>query len=84
MAVYITYQQVRPPTLKCMEFMIYTIDLLQGKLTRLVEAGMQTLSSINVNPSSYSLVTIGQTIKRLTMEKLADQSGETGGLIKEI
>ena len=29
---------------------------MKGKLTRLVEAARQTLSSLNMNPSSYDLV----------------------------
>ena len=51
---------------------------MQGKLTRLVEAGRQTLSSLNINPSSYSLVAIGQNIKKLT-----EQCEESGELIEK-
>ena len=43
-----------------------------------MEAGRQTLSSLNMNPSSYSLVAIGQNIKKLT-----DLSGESGELIEK-
>ena len=31
---------------------------MKGKLGRLLEAGRQTLSSLNMNPSSYSLVSL--------------------------
>ena len=48
------------------------ITYQQGKLTKLVEKGRETLSNLAMNPSSYSLVAIGQSIKRITMEKLHD------------
>ena len=71
-AVYITYKQVREGVTQVR----FSATYFQGKLTRLVEAGRQTLSSLNINPSSYSLVAIGQNIKKLT-----DQSEESGDLI---
>ena len=74
-AVYITYKQVGRNDFT---HLISSTSFFQGKLTRLVEAGRQTLSSLNINPSSYSLVAIGQNIK-----KLADQSGESGELIEK-
>ena len=73
-AVYITYKQVEVGEGNISS----ATNIFQGKLTRLVEAGRQTLSSLNMNPSSYSLVAIGQNIKRL-----ADQSEESGELIEK-
>ena len=52
------------------------ITYQNGKLTKLVEKGRETLSNLNINPSSYSLVAIGQTIKRKTMEKIQDSSDD--------
>ena len=75
-AVYITYKQIGRNDFT--QLPISSTSFFQGKLTRLVEAGRQTLSSLNINPSSYSLVAIGQNIK-----KLADQSGESGELIEK-
>ena len=74
-AVYITYKQVGRNDFT---HLISSTSFFQGKLTRLVEAGRQTLSSLNINPSSYSLVAIGQNIK-----KLADHSEESGELIEK-
>ena len=79
-AVYITYKQVgssHPFTSNLTEVRSLA-TYFQGKLTRLVEAGRQTLSSLNMNPSSYSLVAIGQNIKKLT-----DKSEESGELIEK-
>ena len=75
-AVYITYKQVEGVDFS--QIISSATNIFQGKLTRLVEAGRQTLSSLNMNPSSYSLVAIGQNIKRL-----ADQSEESGELIEK-
>ena len=75
-AVYITYKQVGGVDFS--QIISSATNIFQGKLTRLVEAGRQTLSSLNMNPSSYSLVAIGQNIKRL-----ADQSEESGELIEK-
>ena len=79
-AVYITYKQVEGGEGEGDFSQIISSGnkIFQGKLRRLVEAGRQTLSSLNMNPSSYSLVAIGQNIKRLT-----DQSEESGELIEK-
>ena len=79
-AVYITYKQVEGGEGRgnFSQIISSATNIFQGKLTRLVEAGRQTLSSLNMNPSSYSLVAIGQNIKRL-----ADQSEEYGELIEK-
>ena len=78
-AVYITYKQVGgEESLHSADQIISSQTFFQGKLTRLVEAGRRTLSSLNMNPSSYSLVAIGQNIK-----KLADHSEESGELIEK-
>ena len=64
--------------ISCIMMVTYAIYITykQGKMTKLVEKGRETLSNLNLNPSSYSLVAIGQTIKRRTMEKLQESCEE--------
>ena len=53
------------------------ITYRNGKLAKLVEKGKSTISSLNMLPSNYSLVEIGKSIKRRTMENIGtDQDKE--------
>ena len=60
------------------------ITYQNGKLSKLVEKGRETLSNLNINPSSYSLVAIGQTIKRKTMEKINESSEDKEKLRSQV
>ena len=77
MGIYITYQQETT-------IATYLFDNSddQGKLRKLVAAGRRTLSNLKLEPSSHSLVALGQTIKRLTREKLADNNDGDRDIIK--